>query len=231
VVNAATFTTDLAPSSLISIFGQNLAENAAAGSLPLPTALGGVCVTLNDAPIPLLMTSPTQINAQAPPNLRAGNFAMVVRSRENASPSTQVRLVASAPGVFMLAGGDAALFHADDMTPVTQSDPARRDERLVLFATGLAPAAGVALQPGQPAPSSPLATTAKPEVFIGDPRIKESEMVVEWSGFAPGFVGLNQINLYVHGDRIRGDRLPVSIRVGNTSSPTTGPVVPVTYVR
>jgi len=55
-------------------------------------------------------------------------------------------------------------------------------------------------------------------------------MIVEWSGFAPGFVGLNQINIRVHGDRIRGDRLPVSILIGTVSSPLAGQV-PVTYVR
>ena len=69
------------------------------------------------------------------------------------------------------------------------------------------------------------------KVFIGDATIREAEMIVEWSGFAPGFVGLNQVNIRVHGDRIRGDRLPVSIRVGNASSALTGPLVPVTYVR
>jgi uncharacterized protein (TIGR03437 family) len=56
-------------------------------------------------------------------------------------------------------------------------------------------------------------------------------MIVEWSGFTPGFVGLNQINIRVHGDRIRGERLPVSIQVGNVSSPLTGAVAPVTFVR
>ncbi|HYL93989.1 MAG TPA: hypothetical protein VEW69_12635, partial [Alphaproteobacteria bacterium] len=69
-----------------------------------------------------------------------------------------------------------------------------------------------------------------PRVFIGDPNIAQSEMAVQWSGFAPGFVGLNQINIYVPGDRVRGDRLPVSIRVGNASSPT-GSAAPFSYVQ
>jgi len=234
VVSAASFTSSVAPSGLISIFGQNLAESASAGSLPLPTLLGGACVTVADTPIPLLMTSPGQINAQVPPSLRAGTYQLMVRSAQNALASNTValRVAASAPAIFANPETqEAALFHADDMSPVTQRDPARRDEVLVLFATGLPPAAGVSLQPGAPAPVSPLAITARPEVFIGDPRIREAEMIVEWSGFTPGFVGLNQINIRVHGDRLRGDRLPVSIKVGNLSSPLAGPLVPVTYVR
>ncbi len=234
VVHAAAYTSDISPGSLISIFGQNLGEDAAAGSLPLPSMLGGTCVTFGDVTVPLLMTSAVQINAQVPTNLRAGAYAVTVRSPAGAAASApaQVRVAASSPGIFAnTATGEAALFHADDFSPVTRQDPARRDEVLVLFATGLPPAAGVNLQPGAPAPAQPLATTVRPKVFIGDPRISEAEMIVEWSGFAPGFVGLNQINIRVHGDRIRGERLPVSIEIGNVSSPLAGPLVPVTYVR
>jgi uncharacterized protein (TIGR03437 family) len=234
IVQAASYTTDLAPGGLFSIFGTNLGESASAGRLPLPTALGGVCVTFNDTPIPLIMTSPDQINGQVPASFRPGNFSVIVRSAERAlaSAAVQARVVAAAPGVFVNSSTmEAALFDAEDMSLVTRDRPARRDRVYVLFATGIPPAQGVNLAPGAAAPSSPLATTQPVKVFIGDPRISEAEMIVEWSGFTPGFVGLNQINIRVHGDRIRGERLPVSIQVGNTSSPITGAVVPVTYVR
>lgn len=234
VVNGATFASAISPGGLISIFGQNLADGATAGVLPLPTTLGGTCVTFNDVAVPLLMTSPGQINAQVPPNLRAGSYVVVVRSPQNALGSNGVPVViaASAPGIFAKTDtSEAALFHAADMRPVTADNPASRDERLVLFATGLPAATGVNLQPGAPAPASPLATTQRARVFIGDPRIRESEMIVEWSGFTPGFVGLNQINIRVPGDRVRGERLPVRVQVGAVSSPSTAPVVPVTYVR
>jgi uncharacterized protein (TIGR03437 family) len=233
IVQAATYGQDLAPGGLFSIFGQGMGELASAGSLPLPTQLGGICVTFNDTPVPLIVTSPNQINGQVPPNFRAGTYQVIVRSAERALASNagQARVVAAAPGVFVTGNGEAALFHADDYSLVTQQDPARRDEVLVLFATGIPPAQGVTLQPGAPAPANPLATTQRVKVFIGDPKISESEMIVEWSGFAPGFVGLNQVIIRVHGDRIRGDKLPLSIQVGTVSSPLTGAAVPVTYVR
>lgn len=234
VVNGATYGTAIAPGSLISIFGQNMADSASAGSLPLPTVLGGSCVTFNDVSVPLTMTSPGQINAQAPPNLKPGSYTVTVRSIENglASNATPVTLVAAAPGVFAdSATGRAAVFHAQDMTLVTPDNPANRDEDLVVFATGLPAAPGVNLQPGAPSPDSPPATTVKPKVFIGDPRLKQSEMIVEWSGFTPGFVGLNQVNIRVPGFHASGDQLPVSIAVSNAKSPLTGPLVPLTSVQ
>jgi uncharacterized protein (TIGR03437 family) len=234
VVNGATYGTAIAPGSLISIFGQNMADSAAAGALTLPTVLGGSCVTFNDVSVPLTMTSPEQINAQAPPNLKPGSYTVTVRSIENglASNAVPVTLVAAEPGVFAdAASGQAAVYHAQDMTLVTPDSPASRDEDLVVFATGLPAAPGVNLQPGAPSPDLPPATAVKPKVFIGDPRLKQSEMIVEWSGFAPGFVGLNQVNIRVPGFHTNGDQLPVSIGVGNAKSPISGPVVPVTSVQ
>src|SRR5262249_31759159 len=102
-VNAATYGTAVAPGGLISIFCPSMADNAVAGSLPLPINLGGSCVTFNDAPIPLLMTSSTQINAQVQPNLKAGNYAVIVRSSQNALASNQIQVTvaAAAPGIFV----------------------------------------------------------------------------------------------------------------------------------
>jgi uncharacterized protein (TIGR03437 family) len=233
VVNGATYAPAIAPGSLISIFGQNMADHAAAGSLPLPAILGGSCVTFNNASAPLLMTSPTQVNAQVPPDLKPGSYSVVVRSVQNplASNAVQVTVSAAAPGLFATAAGDAAIFHASDMRQVTQDNPAHRDEVLTLFATGLPPAAGVTLPPGAPSPFLPLVTTIKPRVFIGNPGYKQAEMIVNFSGFAPGFVGLNQINITVPGDHINGDRLPVVIEAGGARSPSSGPLVPVTYVQ
>ena len=42
--------------------------------MPLPTILGGACVTLNNQPSPLLMNSAGQINAQIPPPDNIGSW-------------------------------------------------------------------------------------------------------------------------------------------------------------
>ena len=59
---------------LVAIFGKNLASTASV-SAPLPTTLGGACVTVNNSPIPLMATSPSQINAQVPVTTLAGNVS------------------------------------------------------------------------------------------------------------------------------------------------------------
>ena len=53
VVNTANFQAAVAPNGLISIIGRNLGSVASAAVTPLPTALGNVCVTLNNVPLPL----------------------------------------------------------------------------------------------------------------------------------------------------------------------------------
>ncbi len=233
VVNGATFARSVSPGSLISIFGRNLAERATAADLPLPEILGGACVTFNDTTLPLLSTSPTQINAQVPADTLPGNNAVVVHSvitGWNSDPLL-VNVTRSAPGVFAFDGNQAALFHGLDMLPVTRANPARRGEVLVLFGTGIPPDNPSLLPQGQPAPAEPLATTARPRVFLGDPDQRGSEAIVEWSGFTPGFIGLNQINLRVRPDALTGDGLVVVIRTDDGESPRVGPLAPVTSVR
>ncbi len=233
IVNGATFNRTVAPGALISIFGRNLADNGTASALPLPEVLGGSCVTFNDLTLPLLSTSPTQINAQLPPGALPGTTEVVVHSIVTGlqSDPALVNVSRNAPGVFALSGNQAALFHGIDFSPVTRSSPGQRNEVLVLFGTGIPAAAGSQLQPGQPAPLDPLVLTVPPRVFIGNPDQAGTEMRIEWSGFTPGFVGLNQINLHVPPNAVTGDNLPVVVRVDDAESPRSGPLAPVTSIR
>jgi uncharacterized protein (TIGR03437 family) len=234
VVNGANFSSSISPGALISIFGANLADQAAAASdLPLPTVLGGSCVTFNDVTLPLLSVSPAQINAQLPATAVPGATAVVVRSLMTGlqSDTTLVNVSRSSPGVFALSGNQAALFHGGDMTPVTRSNPARRDEILVLFGTGLPASGGQQLDVGAPAPASPLITSDTPQVFLGNPDAPGTEMQVLWSGFTPGFIGLNQVNFHVPVNAATGDNLPVVLRVDGAESPRSGPLAPVTSLR
>ena len=94
-VNAASYLSAVAPNSLLSIFGVNLASAGQASSTPLPDVLGGTCVTLNNTPLPLIVTSAGQINAQIPPGLAAGTYPLVVRSIANkaAGASQQITVI------------------------------------------------------------------------------------------------------------------------------------------
>jgi uncharacterized repeat protein (TIGR03803 family) len=72
VLNSGSYTTQgVAPGSIVSIFGANLAAStAAAGGVPLPTALSDVTsVTFNNISAGLYCVSQNQINVQLPFNV------------------------------------------------------------------------------------------------------------------------------------------------------------------
>jgi YVTN family beta-propeller protein len=83
IVNANDNSLTFRPGSFITINGLNLASAGTADALPLPTLLGGVCATMNDVPLPLLQTSPTQISAQIPDTVRPGQNIFQLRSLMN----------------------------------------------------------------------------------------------------------------------------------------------------
>src|SRR5579871_3511795 len=64
----------IAPGSLASIYGQNFTTSTTqASTLPLPSQLGGVTVTIGNYAAPLLYVSPSQINLQVPSKVAVGN--------------------------------------------------------------------------------------------------------------------------------------------------------------
>ncbi len=231
VVNAGDYLGGVAPDGLISIFGANLASAATAASSPLPTLLGGTCVTFNNTPLPLLATSPGQINAQLPPTLAVGRYPLVVRSLTGQAASSSVNVTVSkyAPAVF-IDGQGAALYHADG-TRVSKDHPGKRDERLTLYATGLGVTTGGRVTAGSPSPASPLAVTAPVSLYFGNPLIKEAAIIVDWSGLMPGYIGVYQINCRIPGAHLSGDALPITLKIGGVSSPTTGNNVPLVWVQ
>jgi uncharacterized protein (TIGR03437 family) len=220
VVNTPSRRGPVSPGALISIFGTNLADTASASATPLPLSLGGVCVTANEVSIPLLTTSPTQIDAQLPPNLAPGRITLTVRSMRLgvSSQGVAIQVNAAAPSLFsMEVNGQqrAALFHTVDGSMVVPDYPAERDEILTLYATGLG-AATPAVPAGQLNPASPVSSTTQTiGVTIGGHPYE-----VISSQLAPGFVGVYQISIYVPGNRARGDDLPVVVTAGGVSSGT-----------
>src|SRR5262249_54916247 len=93
--------------------------------------------------------------------------------------------------------------------------PAARGTVIQIFATG-AGATTPPLQPGQPAPASgtPLILTqVQPTVTIGG-KVAQ----VQFSGMAPGFVGLWQINALVPQDSMTGTAVPLTVSAGGNIS-------------
>jgi uncharacterized protein (TIGR03437 family) len=232
IVNLFSYLPQFAPGSLVSIFGNNLGDSAPATSTPLPAILGGTCVTLNNQPLPLFLTSAGQINAEIPPTMAAGRYPLVVRSisKKAASPSQTITIAKYAPAIFTNPSSHMAyVFHADGR-PVTMDNKAERDEPLVMYAIGLGATHGGTVAAGKPSPTTPLATTDPIELYFGDPSYKQAAIIVDFSGLAPGLIGLYQINLRVPGFHMKGDNLPVTLKIGGIASQSTGPAIPVIAV-
>ena len=138
-VNSASFSTGpLAPGSLFSLFGENLATaGVSAVSLPLPTQLGGISLTVNSLPAPLLYVGPTQVNAQAPYELQAGNAQIVVTANGIPLASLTVQVVAVAPGVFtFLDGSNHAAAENQNFSVNSAQNPAKPGSYLIVYLTG-----------------------------------------------------------------------------------------------
>lgn len=203
-VNGASFRAEtepnsaVAPGGMVAIFGTELADTTlVASDVPLPTMLGDTSVTFNfDASIaaPLFFVSPTQINAQVPFDVPTGTVTVQAKRGSEVSVAQEVEVVAVSPGIFTVnqqGTGAGAILHAADFQLVSDSAPARPGEFLSIFCTGLG-ALQSPLPSGDIPPSPPPETVTLPQV-----NIAEIPALVTFSGLAPGFVGLYQVNVQV----------------------------------
>jgi len=205
IVNASSFMRDrpLTVNEIVSLFGENLTDLCtltpgaadacpSARGFPLPTQLGSTRVTFNGTPAPLLLVTPGQINLLTPFGLTGATATVVVtRGAVSGAPVT-LPLAEQSLGIFtVLSSGAGAgiILHADGRL-VTREAPIEADEVLILYGTGMggvSPAIGT----GQAAPGSPLSETLVPMRVLFD----GGEGRILFSGPAPGFAGLYQINV------------------------------------
>jgi uncharacterized protein (TIGR03437 family) len=196
----------VAPGSLVSVFGTGfLADNSMfyAGSIPLPTSLGGgVSVTFNGIPAPLLFVSATQINAQVPwdvvPGAAGGTVTAIVTANGKAFPAFQFQVGLIQPAIFSLPSGQAVAINADGSLagpagsiPGAAPHPAKVGDPLVILGTGL----GAVTPPdgnGVGSLDALRKATTQPTVLIGGVPAE-----VSFAGLSPQFVGVNQINVVV----------------------------------
>lgn len=192
-VNGASFLRNvpIAPGAIVTVFGSNLAGAAAsAAGPPYPLVLGDTSVTLNGISAPLFYVSPGQINAQAPFELGTGTALLQVRRGTTMSPTGFTTVANVSPGIFIMdqVTSQGAILHAN-FSLVGTGNPARTGETLLVYATGLGP-----LQtPVRSGDGSPAANT----IFQSVVRIGGQFSAVSYSGLAPGFAGLYQLNVVV----------------------------------
>jgi uncharacterized protein (TIGR03437 family) len=222
VVNAADMSTKIAPGGLISLFGQQLSPvNIATKEIPVPTALGDSCLTVNGLPVPMLFVSPTQINAQMPFET-IGNVTMVLRTPGGVSDNFNTVVLPGAPSVFRsgIAGPVTdipTILRDHNGELVTTANPVHKGDALVIYLTGLGQTTP-AVPTGLPGPTDPLSTALTlPQVTLGG-----TSLPLIYAGLTPGEVGVYQVNVKVPSNVPLGLSVPLSINQGSVS--TTLPV-------
>ncbi len=191
-VNAGSFTNQLSPGSLFSLYGAHLAfDTQAASSTPLPTRLAGAEVLLNGQPIPLAFASPGQVNAQIPPATPVGPARLQARVDGNLSGEIIITLSSAAPGIFVY-GDNRAVVQNQDGGINGPDSPELPGRFAVLYLTGIG-ATTATVAPGAPSPADPLAFAVNGATL----QVGDAPANVLFTGLTPGFVGLAQINFQV----------------------------------
>jgi uncharacterized protein (TIGR03437 family) len=180
---------------LASIFGVNLAGSTASATLDLsgqlPTQLAGTSVEVNGEATSLLYVSSSQINFVVPADAATGTANVLVRNTSTgATQSATIEVQSTAPAVFSADGtgkGPGAILNAVTYAtaPFLTETPeiAGSDQRTILavYATGIRYAANVGAS-------------------VTDASGNTYNLTVVFAGPAPGYFGLDQVNIVLPPD-------------------------------
>jgi uncharacterized protein (TIGR03437 family) len=117
----------IAPSSLATAYGADLANTTKLTSLPLPTTVAGTSVSITDSAgnttaAPLLYISPKQVDFEVPANVASGSAQVSFTSGDGTQSAATIQIAPVAPGLFSanssgLAAGSALLVSGATQTP------------------------------------------------------------------------------------------------------------------
>lgn len=187
VVNAASFTNDLSPGAIVSVFG---------GGLSGPGA--DTAVEIGGRAAKVLAAYPFQLNFAVPADLAPGEQPLILQSAYGRR-ELLVDLKPFAPAVFQVGPGRPAVLNQNG-TLNTEAQPELRGRAIVVYGTGFGPT----VRRGN------LDHTVVPVTASLGGR----DVVVTYAGLAPGYEGLYQINLIVGTDLAPGSGIPLRLRIG-----------------
>ena len=229
IVNGASFSTQAVVSAgaITSLFGTNLAASPVIArtailetgsteiSIPLPTVLAGTQVLVNNIAAPLFYVSPNQINFQMPFEVYGSTAQVVVISNSAQSLPATAQVTPVAPGIFTVPSigmAQGAVLN-QDFSMNSPANPTLAGSAVMIYTTGLGATIPLS-NTGQAGGTSPLSITVQTPVVLVD----GAPAMVLFSGLAPGFVGLYQVNAQIPAGMPANPAVSVQIQMGGQSS-------------
>jgi uncharacterized protein (TIGR03437 family) len=225
-VDAASFQGRVAPGQIVAVFGGNLVvgnDGASAATIPLPKSLQGASVFVDGIRAPLFYAGPSQINYQLPYGTAIGNAEVVILRDDGVASYGHVVVASSAVACFSVSStgeGQASAINSNYL-PNSTSNKAMKGDYVSLFSTGtgkglLNESTGqpYTMKDGDANPVNPLVVTAEtPVVTIGG-----KTALIYYSGLAPGYVGLWQLNIQIPPDAPSGVAIELVVTYGGRTS-------------
>ncbi len=241
VVNAASsapFTAFISPGEFLTLYGTGLAPSTdTAATLPISGNLNGVQVMINDVPAPVQYVSSTQVSVIVP-FITAPESIAQIQLINNGVKSNIVTYFTgeTSAGVFTYnpeGGIGYAAAQRPDSSEISDSNPALIGETEAVYVAGMG---AVSNQPGDgaaaPGGLNTSNTTNTPSVYLYDvngdcPTDVNGNCVpatVTYSGLAPGFAGLYQIDFTIPSGLAAGDG---TIEIEGPDSDTLEALLPI----
>jgi uncharacterized protein (TIGR03437 family) len=198
----------LAPGSLITINGTNLADSELdAPADSFPARLGSTTVRIAYRPIPLQSVKPGRITAMIPYGLTPNTTHQIIVQRgDTISDAVPVDVAAAQPNIFVNPDTGEAV--------ISPPGPVSAGDGITIWCAGL----GVTdphIDDGQASLSDPPAAVQSPvTVSIGGQPAE-----VLFAGIAPGLIGIYQVNAVVPSGIEHGASVPLTLSVSDQISP------------
>jgi uncharacterized protein (TIGR03437 family) len=205
VANGASFLRSFTSGMEVSVFGTLLSSSTAiAGTLPLPSTLGGATATVNGVSAPFYYASPGQLNIQIPYGIPNGSATLSVTA--NGQTATFPFTISSAaPGIYV--GTNSALVPASTAT---------RGSIVSLYMTGTGAQIPAIATGAAPPSTTPLNQLPQP-VAAYSITVGGIKAPITFFGIPPFLVGVTQANFQVPANLALGTQ-PVIVTVGGVAS-------------
>jgi len=233
--NAATFLSGvaIAPGSIATLWGSGLAgDRAQAPGSTWPASLLDRQVVVNDQLVaPLYYLDPNQVNFQLPSNTPLGQQRVAVRLADTGElvAGGSLLVASTSPGIFTLGesgSGQGAVLNQDNSIN-GPGNPAAIGSTIQVYGTGQGQVSPT-VPDGTPAPSSPLSYTVSVSTsdaktcFATQPStcvaVGSGFGTIQYSGLAPGLVGVWQINVTIPSGIATGNAVGLRVVIDGSSS-------------